>query len=105
MTESHYAHVVDGKVVNMSIWDGVQEYTPPEGQLMVVVPHHVDDDGEPVITVGIDWDYEDGEFVDNRPAEPDAPEDDATPYVAPEDRIANLEAQVAALLGALDNKG
>jgi hypothetical protein len=51
------AHIVDGKVVNVSVWDGVSEWTPAEQ--VVEIP-----DGT---TAGIGWDYVDGEFVDNRP--------------------------------------
>jgi hypothetical protein len=59
--EQSYA-VVDtatAKVVNVVVWDGVQDYQPGEGLEMVVL------DGPG----GIDWDYVDGEFVDNRPVE------------------------------------
>jgi hypothetical protein len=52
-----YAHIVDGKVVNVSIWDGETPYTPDEE--LVEIPEGT--------TAGIDWDYIDGEFVDNRP--------------------------------------
>jgi hypothetical protein len=50
------AHIVDGKVVNVSLWDGVTPWTP--AQEVVEIPEGV--------TAGIDWDYIDGEFVDNR---------------------------------------
>lgn len=52
-----YAHIVDGKVVNVSVWDGESEWTPVEE--VVEIPEGV--------TAGIGWDYIDGEFVDNRP--------------------------------------
>jgi hypothetical protein len=52
-----YAHIVDGKVVNVSIWDGESEWTPEEE--IVELPDES--------TAGIDWDYIDGEFIDNRP--------------------------------------
>ena len=52
-----YAHIVDGKVVNVSVWDGVAPYNPVEE--LVEIPEGT--------TAGIDWDYIDGEFVDNRP--------------------------------------
>ena len=52
-----YAHIVDGKVVNVSIWDGKAPYTPDEE--LVEIPEGT--------TAGIDWDYINGEFVDNRP--------------------------------------
>jgi hypothetical protein len=55
--EKTYAHIVDGKVVNVSIWDGETPYTPDEE--LVEIPEGT--------TAGIDWDYIDGEFVDNRP--------------------------------------
>jgi hypothetical protein len=52
-----YAHIVDGKVVNVSIWDGEAPFTPDEE--LVEIPEGT--------IAGIDWDYIDGEFVDNRP--------------------------------------
>jgi hypothetical protein len=52
-----YAHVVDGKVVNVSLWDGVTEWHPAEE--IAEIP-----EGSPA---GIGWDYIDGQFVDNRP--------------------------------------
>ena len=64
-----YAHVIDCKVVNTSVWDGVQPYTPPDGAEMVPLPTYVDDEGVERHIGGIDWDYVDGEFVDNRPVE------------------------------------
>jgi hypothetical protein len=52
-----YAHIVDGRVVNVSLWDGESAWEPEEQ--VVEIPEGV--------TAGIDWDYVDGEFVDNRP--------------------------------------
>lgn len=54
-----YAHILDGKVVNVSVWDGVTPYQPAEE--LVEIPEDV--------TAGIGWDYSDGNFVDNRPSE------------------------------------
>jgi hypothetical protein len=54
-----YAHIVDGKVVNVSLWDGVTLWEPLE-QIVEI------SEG---VTAGIGWDYVDGEFVDNRPVE------------------------------------
>jgi hypothetical protein len=56
---SNYALVRNGKVVNVVVWDGESDYQP-DGEL---VP--LDGPG------GIGWDYVDGTFVDNRPAEDD----------------------------------
>jgi len=55
----YMAHVVDGKVVSVSVWDGVAEWKPAEK--VVEIPEGV--------TAGIGWDYVDGNFVDNRPVE------------------------------------
>jgi hypothetical protein len=53
----NYAHIVDGKVVNVSVWDGVTPYEPAEELVEII-------EG---VSAGIDWDYIDGAFVDNRP--------------------------------------
>jgi len=66
---SVYAHVKDGKVVNTSVWDGVQPYTPPDGETMIPLPTITDGEGVVRHVGGIGWDYVDGEFVDNRPVE------------------------------------
>jgi hypothetical protein len=52
-----YAHIIDGKVVNISIWDGQAEFTVEED--LIEIPNDS--------SAGIGWDYIDGEFVDNRP--------------------------------------
>jgi hypothetical protein len=59
-----YAHIVDGKVVNVSIWNGEAPYSPDEE--LVEIPYG--------ITAGIDWDYLDGKFTDNRPKPTPLPE-------------------------------
>ena len=53
-----YAHIVNSKVVNVSLWDGVTPWIPDEE--IVEIPEGM--------TAGIGWDYIDGGFVDNRPA-------------------------------------
>lgn len=53
----HIAHVVDGKVVNVSLWDGVTEYNSNDE--LIEIP-----DGS---YAGIGWDYDGKTFVDNRP--------------------------------------
>ena len=55
----NWAHIVDGKVVNVCLWDGVTLYQPEDD--LVEIP-----DGS---HAGIGWDYIDGKFVDNRPVE------------------------------------
>ena len=54
-----YAHIADGKVVNVSVWDGVTPWEPVEDT--VEIPEGT--------TAGIEWDYVDGKFIDNRPQE------------------------------------
>jgi hypothetical protein len=58
-----YAHVKNGAVVNVSLWDGSSDYKPPKGETL----HQLDDDSP----VGPGWSFKNGEFVDERPpAEP-----------------------------------
>jgi hypothetical protein len=52
-----YAHIIGGKVVNVSVWNGIAQYNPDEE--LVEIPAGV--------TAGIDWDYSNGKFTDNRP--------------------------------------
>jgi hypothetical protein len=52
-----YAHIVGGKVVNVSVWNGEAPFSPDEE--LIEIPNGSG--------AGIDWDYKDGEFVDNRP--------------------------------------
>ena len=66
-----YAHVLDGVVVNVSVWDGESSYDPGEGVTMVPLPYTTDEDGTPRYQGGIGWTYRDGEFVDERPIEED----------------------------------
>ena len=70
----HYAHVVNGVVVNVSVWDGIQPYNPGDGVEMAPLPYTEEVDEHTGETVrryqgGIGWDYTGGEFVDNRPVE------------------------------------
>jgi hypothetical protein len=50
-----YAHIKDNKVINTIVWDGESELSYADE----LVPLNGN--------AGIDWDYIDGEFVDNRP--------------------------------------
>lgn len=55
-----YAVIVNSVVVNILLWDGESEWTPPEG-FAVPSPDYV----------GINWRYEDGNFIDpNAPPDP-----------------------------------
>jgi len=63
---SVYAHVKDGIVVNVSVWDGSDGYIAADGETLVLLGDEVEP-GMP----GIGWDYTDGDFVDNRPVEVD----------------------------------
>lgn len=66
----YMAHIVQGKVVNVSLWDGQSDWNP-EGQLVELpTKEYVDpESGQRKVRVlaGIGWDYVDGEFIDNRP--------------------------------------
>ena len=66
------AHIVDGKVVNVSNWDGQSEWNPIEEVVEIPVVEIIDEvTGESLQypAAGIGWDYVDGVFVDNRPVE------------------------------------
>jgi hypothetical protein len=52
-----YAHVLDGKVVNVSVWDGQATYESEEE--LIEVPNNS--------LIGVGWDYSNGDFSDNRP--------------------------------------
>jgi hypothetical protein len=51
-----YAEIVDDKVVNVVLWDGVSHFNT--GLEIVEIPEDS--------YAGIGWDYVDGEFIDNR---------------------------------------
>jgi hypothetical protein len=53
----NYAHILDGKVVNVSIWDGETLFETEEE--LIEIPAGS--------TAGIGWDYKAGKFEDNRP--------------------------------------
>jgi hypothetical protein len=50
----NYAEISNGKVINVSLWDDA-----PADNSMIEIPEGSH--------AGIDWDYIDGEFIDNRP--------------------------------------
>ena len=54
-----YAHVSeDGTVIQCSIWDGVTDYTPPEGHTLQKI--------EDETPVSIGWALRNGKWVDER---------------------------------------
>jgi hypothetical protein len=54
MENKIYAEVIDGKVVNVSLWS-----VEPKDESLIEIPAGSN--------AGIDWDYINGKFVDNRP--------------------------------------
>lgn len=48
-----YAIIENNEVTNVTLWDGVSEWSPPEGSIAVACPDEV----------GPGWTYEDGTFV------------------------------------------
>lgn len=64
------AHIVNGKVVAVSLWDGVSHWEPDEEVVELPVIKETDKkNGKTKTRVlgGIGWDYIDGQFLDNRP--------------------------------------
>ena len=56
--------VIEGdSIVNVVVWDGQSDWSPPEGMTLASLADHPH--------AGIGWDYVDGEFVDNRPDDDD----------------------------------
>jgi hypothetical protein len=54
-----YAHIIGGKVVNVSLWE--TEPVAEENEDLVELT--------PASHAGIGWDYVNGKFIDNRPEE------------------------------------
>jgi hypothetical protein len=52
-----FAHISNSKVVNVSVWDTQAPFFSDEE--LVEIPEGSG--------AGIDWDYKDGKFIDNRP--------------------------------------
>jgi hypothetical protein len=52
-----YAEILEGKVVNVLLWDGVSRYESKSQLVEIPESSHA----------GIDWDYNAGKFTDNRP--------------------------------------
>lgn len=50
------AHIIEGKVVDVSLWDGVSKWNPETEVVEIPEGSHA----------GIGWDYIKGKFVDNR---------------------------------------
>ena len=59
-----YLVIKDNEVINTVLWDGVSDWTPPEGTTVELAPAHV----------GIGWTRVDGEWI--APEPPPAPVED-----------------------------
>ena len=57
--EKKWACVKNNKVELVIVWDGIKNWLPANDYEMVELTNES--------FAGIDWDYIDGEFVDNRP--------------------------------------
>jgi len=57
-----WACVKTGKVESVVMWDGIQEWPPANDYQMIEVSSNS--------SVGIGWDYDGKNFIDNRPQEP-----------------------------------
>jgi hypothetical protein len=62
--EQDYAVVLDGKVVNVVVWDGVSDWHPAAATTLVPLADYPN--------AGIGWDWDGTTFTDNRPV----PDDD-----------------------------
>ena len=71
METRHYAHIANGLVENVTLWDGVEPVNYGDA-IVVPLPFTTDEDGTIRYTAGIGWSYRDGKFIDERP-EPENP--------------------------------
>jgi hypothetical protein len=84
-----YLVIKDNTVINTVVWDGVSDWTPPEGTTVELAPAHV----------GIGWTRVDGEWV--APEPPPAPVEDPN-KVSARAKLAALgltEAEIKAIVG------
>jgi hypothetical protein len=84
-----YLVIKDNTVINTIVWDGVSDWTPPEGTTVELAPAHV----------GIGWTRVDGEWV--APEPPPAPVEDPN-KVSARAKLAALgltEAEIKAIVG------
>lgn len=68
----YLAHIVDGLVVNVSLWDGKKSFQTSEEVVEIPVVEYFEEGiKKPFFrpVAGIGWNYIDGEFIDNRPVE------------------------------------
>ena len=87
---STYLVIKDNTVINTVVWDGVSDWTAPEGTTVELAPDHV----------GIGWTRVDGNWI--APEPPPAPTPDPN-KVSAREKLAALgltEAEITALLGA-----
>lgn len=86
---SGYLVIKDNEVINAVVWDGVSDWTPPEGTTVELAPAHV----------GIGWTRVDGNWV--APEAPPAPTPD-TAKVSARAKLSALgltEEEITALVG------
>jgi hypothetical protein len=84
-----YLVIKDEQVINTVLWDGVSDWTPPEGTTVELAPSHV----------GIGWTRVDGNWV--APEPPPAPTPDPA-KVSARAKLAALgltDEEIAALVG------
>jgi hypothetical protein len=84
-----YLVIKDEQVINTVLWDGVSDWTPPEGTTVELAPAHV----------GIGWTRVDGNWV--APEPPAAPVEDPN-KVSARAKLAALgltDVEIAALVG------
>lgn len=86
---STYLVIKDEQVINTVVWDGVSDWTPPQGTTVELAPAHV----------GIGWTRVGGEWV--APEPPPAPVENPN-KVSARTKLAALgltEEEIAALIG------
>ena len=87
-----YLIIKDEQVINTVLWDGVADWTPPEGTTVELAPAHV----------GIGWTRVGGEWIAPEPPAPPEPEPEDPNKISARAKLAALgltEAEITAMIG------
>ena len=86
---STYLVIKDNEVINAVVWDGVSDWTPPEGATVELAPAHV----------GIGWTRVAGEWIAPAPAPAPTPDPNKVSARAKLAAIGLTEDEITALVG------
>ena len=82
--------IKDNKVINTVVWDGVSDWTPPEGTTVLIAP----------AGVGIGWTKSGSNWIAPEPAPEPTPDSNKVSARAKLAALGLTESEISALLGA-----